>query len=299
MNENQLDEGAPVTPVASVEPVEPVVPVAPTPVVPVAPVVPVTPIAPLPEDVKERTKSQFDKLIESNKKMSEEIRDFKEDLAKRDDGGRAVMPTPTTPQAPINENDFIEIDPKTGEQFINGQTLRAKLEEANNKAIQAEKIIKQYIAETEQKEAQKQNDEAFAAYPELNPNGKDYDPNFTKHVRGILQDSMWNVDDYDGRPLSFKAAADFIKSEMKPKEKVLTPEEQKKADDKAAEAKATKEQISAQPETKSGNSARENFSDDDKQRDLVYRTRYLNDDNALAERLKATEHILPKEAKQV
>src|SRR3990167_1255509 len=294
MNDNQPGDSAPVAPA----PVEPVVPAAPA-----APVAPVAPVAPLADDTKDRTKEQFDKLLESNRRLAEDNANKALEIARRDEMDRVFTPQasrPTQP-APIDPKDFIEKDPVTGQEFINVERLRERLEETNTKAVRAEEIINKYIAETQDKEVQRQNEEAFSAYPELDPNGKKFDVNFTKHVRGILQDSMWNVNDYGGKPLSFKAAADFVKGSLKPADvapAAPTEEEAAIAKAEADAAQLAKDQASANPTAQPGNASRQNANDNAELENLRYRTRYLNDDTALAERIKHTEHILPKEAQQ-
>ena len=293
MNDNQPGGGAPAAPTPN-EPVVPAVPAA----EPVA-----APVSPLPDDTRTRTQEQFDKLLESNRKLTEDNANKTLEIAKRDEMDRVFKPQePKSDQpASIDPKDFIEKDPVTGQEYINSARLRERLEEASTKAVRAEEIINKYIAETQDKEVARQNEEAFKAYPELDPNGKKFDVNFTKHVRGILQDSMWNVNDYGGRPLSFKAAADFVKGSLKSSDvapAAPTAEEAAAAKKAADEAQTAKDQASANPAAQPGNATRQNVNDDEELKSLRYRTRYLNDDNALAERIKHTEHILPKEAQQ-
>jgi len=269
------------------------------PVETVAPIESEAPTAPLADDVKDRTKEQFDKLLESNRRLAEENALKSQEIAKREEMDRVFgeQNKKPTQQPAIDPSDLITKDPVTGEEWVNGKVLKTKLEEANAKAARAEQIINSYIAETQDKEAKRQNEEAFAAYPQLDPNGKKFDPNFTKHVRGILQDSMWNSNDYGGRPLSFKAAADFVKSSFQPTgPAALTTEEVAAAKAASDAAQAVKEAASATPVAQPGNASRQNIDDTNELENLKYRTRYLNDDAALAERIKHTEHILAKDA---
>lgn len=276
----------------------PTEPVTQAPVEPVAPVAATTTPAPvqaqapqLPDDTRDRTRNEFEKLIESNRRLAEE----NARLAEMSRATRQPAPTaPSTSQA-VDPNDFIETNPISGEKYLNDEKLRNKLNELNTKASRAEQIIQSYMEETQRKEIQSQNDEAFAAYPELNPTGDKYDTTFVKQVRGILQDSMWNAEEYGGRPLSFKAAADFVRQQNTPKVVAAPVVDEKAAKAASDAAQAAKEQSSAQATGQPGNNARENLNDQEELKSLIYRTRYLNDDKALAERIKHTEHILPRE----
>ena len=63
----------------------------------------------------------------------------------------------------------------------------------------------------QQKEAERQEQEAYATYPELNPNSKNVDKGFFRKTRAVLMDSIINPQDYGGKPLTLKQAADFVK----------------------------------------------------------------------------------------
>jgi hypothetical protein len=210
----------------------------------------------------------------------------------REHKDRQPQATPAT----INPNDFVERDPITGEAFINEEKLKQKINEANTRALEVEKTMQDYITAAERREAERQNTEAYSIYPELQPGTEKFNPDFNKQVRGILQDSMWNMDEYGGRPLSFREAADYVRK-FNPVAPVVTPEQaqaQQEAESQAAQA--LKEQSSTQPEGQRGNNARQSITDNDELANLQYRTRYLDDNAALAERIKHTEHILAPDA---
>lgn len=267
--------------------VEPVVaPIVAEPVVAQAPVVS-APVATLPDDTKDRTSREFEKLIQNNQRMAAEI-------ARLEAVKAAPTINPTAPQ--VTPDDFTYEDSATGEKFIDGKKLKDKLDDVNAKAQRAEEIINKYVETERQKEIARQESEAFASYPELNPNGEKYDPNFEKLVGGILQDSMWNPAGYGGKALSFKAAGDFVRGQITPPT-VAQPVQVDAAQQAATEAaQAAREQVTAQPATQPGPQTRANADDDEVLQNLRYRTRYLNDDAALAERIKHTEHILTKDA---
>ena len=281
---------------------------------PEAPVTPVTPAPALPDDTRDRTREQFNKLIDSNSRLNDtnaallaENLATKRELdalraAKAQQAAPAPQPQPATAAATINPNDFVERDPITGEAFINEQKLKAEIDRANAKALENDKRINDYISAQEkremEREAERQNREAYSVYPELEPGTDKFNPDFNKQVRGILQDSMWNMDEYGGRPLSFKEAADYVRkiSPVAPATPVVDPAVQEQ---KSQEAQALKEQSSAQPAAQPGNNARQDASAGEELERLRYRTRYLDDNDALAERIKHTEHILGPDAKLI
>jgi hypothetical protein len=275
----------------------PVVPVVPEPVVD-APQAPssVAPVQPLPIDASERTRQQFEKLLESNKQLFESNQNIQRQL-------EAQRLANAKPVAPVSEEDFIEIDPTTGDRLINEKRLKARLEEVNSKASEVDQLkqtVEGMRKSAENREIERQEKETFAAYPELDPRGKSYDPNFNKLVRATLTDSFYAQDDYGGRPLTFKEAADAVKAAYpaKPAQPAEAPqqtaEELKAAEAASKEAEAGKEQGSAQPVSQPSSQVKQEASDEETLQDLRYRTRYLNDDQALAERIMHTEHILPK-----
>lgn len=273
--------------------VEPVVtPVVAEPVVAQAPVVP-APVATLPDDTKERTSREFEKLIQNNQRMAAEIARLE-----------AIKPAPVAPINPapsqVNPDDFTYVDPNTGEKFVDGDKLKTKLDDVNAKAQRAEQIINNYIKVEQDKEIARQETEAFATYPELNPNGDKYNPNFEKLVGGILQDSMWNPAGYGGKPLSFKAAGDFVRGQTTPTPTPVAQPVQVDATQQAAvdAAQTARDQVTAQPAVQPGPQVRENAEEAAHLESLRYRTRYLSDDKALAERIAHTEHILTKDATQ-
>jgi len=175
--------------------------------------------APAVDDAKARTTEQFNKLLENNRKLHETNEQLQRQIGQRQNVNNTFQPiqdVPAIAQHParqqVNAEDFVEIDPATGQPFINEQRLKSKLDEINKKASQAERTIENYIKTTEKREIDRQNSEAFITHPELNPESEKFDLEFNKQVRGMLLDSMYNMADYGGRPLSFKEAGDYVKS---------------------------------------------------------------------------------------
>jgi hypothetical protein len=249
----------------------------------------------------DRTKEQFEKLLESNKRLYDANMLLRQEMEQQRTAPQAPQPGPQR-ATEINPDDFIEEDPSTGQKYINDQRLKAKLEEIQKKADQAEKAIQNYMKTNEDREIERQNQEAFDAFPDLDPSSKKFDANFHKQVRGALADSMFNPEDYNGRPLSFKEAASFVRTQYptqtaQPKASDATAETEKAEAEKSQAAQTQKEQASTQANSQPR--AAQQVSDDEELESLRYRTRYQNDDWALAERLKFTEHILPRDAEEV
>lgn len=267
-------------------------PVAPQPAPAAAPAQPG-----LPATAPDRTKEEFEKLLESNKRLYEAntlLRQEMEQARTRPQQPQVPQQRPATQE--VNPNDFVERDPITGEAYIDEKRLRARIEEIQQRAIKAEQTIQSYVKSSEEREIERQNQEAFTAYPELEPGKEKFDATFHKQVRGILADSMFNPDDYSGRPLSFKEAADFVRAQY-PKAQPAsdaTAEAEQRAQSQAAQA--LKEQVSTQATGQPR--AAQQISDDEELETLRYRTRYQNDDYALAKRIMHTEHILPKDAEE-
>jgi hypothetical protein len=278
--------------------------VAPAPVQQPAPQVPVVPqdAGVLPVDTRDRTREQFEKLVESNKRLLQENEFIRHESEQQRELSRIFNPIAQFPQpgAPsqVNPNDFIDRDPNTGEKLINDEKLKARIEDIGQRASKAEKALEAYMRASEEREIDRQNQEAYRAYPELSPDPAKRDEAFHRLVRGVLADSMVNSDSYGGRPMTFKEAADFVSTQTrKPAPVAPNPadEAEKKAQTDAA--KQAKEQSSAQAQSQPR--AQQQMTDDEELASLRYRTRYLNDDAALAERIKHTEHIKSPDAKEV
>ena len=278
-------------PAPVVENPAPVAPVQSAPVAPVASVAPVqsTPAPVLPQEVNNKTKEQFDKLLESNRRLFESNESLRRQIIAREQSNQTFAPiqqVPTVPKPQVNAADFVEVDPLSGESFINTDKMKSKMDDINQRASRAEQAIQNYIKSAEQKEIERQSNETFAVYPELNPGNKEkFNEGFNKQVRGILLDSMYSPSEYGGRPLTFKEAADFTKKISQPTPTVPTPvvKEDKKGQDNKIQGST---QVPSQP----GNLP-EPTSDQELER-LRVKTRY-GDNEALAKRLLSTEHILP------
>lgn len=213
--------------VAKVEPTQPVVPVVEPVQTPQATPEPVQPTTQPQSEVatdKERSREQFEKLLDSNKRLYESNELLRQELQQRQVANQTFAPIQQPPvQQPsaqdkgqgVSPDDFVEVDPVTGEKFVNETKLQSKIQELNSKATRAEQAIQQYIRTTEQREVEKQNKEAFTAYPALDPSNPNFDVSMHNQTRAVIYDSLINPQDYGGKPLAFKEAADFVKSQFR------------------------------------------------------------------------------------
>ena len=253
----------------------------------------------------QRTHEQFDKLLDSNKRLYEANELLRQQLTQRALANEQFAPIQQTPvqQQPAQQvkvADFVEVDPVSGERFINDKKLQSKIEELNSKASNAEKAVQQYIQTSEQREIDRQNEEAFKAYPELNPGGEKFDVKFHNQTRALIYDSLINPQDYGGKPLSFRKAAEFAKgggtvpsdeknqqasASTKPGEQTVAANEPSGED---AKQQAAASVAGEQPLT------REALAGSEELTKLQQATR-LGSTEALARRLANTDHILKRE----
>jgi len=190
----------------------------------------------LPEDSSQRTQNQFNKVLDNNRQLMEANQQLQSELERRNrtslqqPGGvtpsPAPSPQPTQPQPPVapqaseqplapNPADFIEVDPRTGDKYINETKMKTAFEEAINRSQRAETTVETYIKQQEELDQARQRAEAFGAYPELNPQNKEqFSQDMHIETRQILLDSMVNPNDYGGRVLRFKDAADIAKNRL-------------------------------------------------------------------------------------
>jgi len=281
-NQNQ-NSGAPVaSPAPAPEPQAP------------APVAAPKPVAPLPEAAPDRTKEQFEKLLESNRRL------YQTNELLRNQLERPSAQAQGQAQKSVVD-DFIEVNPLTGEKYIDENRLKSQLGTLQEKAQRLEQQMQSYVSATETRESQRQAREATSVHPELDPNSDKFDLDFNKQVRGILIDAINNPNDYNGRSLTLREAADYVKGQLgKVSQQAQTSVQQQQAEAQqqqlAAEAQARKEQASTQATSQTGNQARASVSDEQELNDLRYRTRFNHDDDALARRIMHTEHILQKDS---
>jgi len=223
----------------------------------------------LPDSAKERTKAEFEKLQD---KLREERtrREYLETVFNS-------MQSKPKEQKP-EENPEPMYDPQTGllnERYLTEVDRRAR--EAEERARRAEESIKGYEQQKVRDYDEIQRRDAFTAYPQLNPKEKNFDRELHVATRRVLLDSMANPDDYGGKEISFKEAADIASKSLP---KALQTAKDEGARD-AIENLTPKEQAALEA---TGTYGRRNQLSDDFEtlRDKSRR----NDVDAIAERLR-------------
>ena len=212
----------------------------------------------LPESAKERTRKEFEKLQDK----------YKDERSKRlyyEGVFNSLKTKPQEQPAPI-------YDPETG--LLNEGALtqvQKEAREAKERATKAEEALYNYLDFQEKQET-------FKDFPELNPDAKGFDKELHKATRAVLQDSMLNPDDYDGKQLTFKEAAALAKS----RSSAETEKAKKEGAQEALEKLTPKEQASLEA---MGAPARRTTLDNSNIEDLRRRTR-KGDMDALVERLE-------------
>lgn len=262
-----------------------------------------TPVEPVVTN-NDRTSSQFEKLLESNRTLNEANQTLREELQQRREAAQQFAPVqlPPVQQQPmpagVNPSDFIETDPTSGERYINDVKLQARIAELNDRASRAEEAVQRYVETSEQREIERQNREAFTAFPELNPASPKHDVVFHNQTRAVIYDSILNPQDYGGKSLNFKDAADYVQGQRS--SLVNTTQNPQATEDKSKEVQ--EQQLAGQELKKQAAASpvgeipaqRTSVTDDQELKTLQRATR-LGDPDALALRIAHTDHVLAKE----
>ena len=176
--------------------------------------------------------------------------------------------TPTqqaTPEVGQYINEAGEIDP-----------VKFKQDVQTNAVQQASTIAKQQIDEF------RQTQEALKSYPELDPDTKAHDKEFYQAVRGQLLDSMMRPNEYDGKTLTYKEAADKVVGLSSKARKEVEAE----GADKAMKEVADKEAASLEAGGSSGRAASAESTTDVEVLSQQTRRGGRKGNEAAAERLK-------------
>lgn len=287
-------------PVSTPQAPEPVVQPAP------APQAPEAQGTPTPAGMTDRSQEQWEKLTDNNRKLFEANQILQQELIKRSQAQQTFQPIQQPAQQqvvpqPVNPDDFVFRDPVTGERYVDDVKLKSAIAESNRNAELARQeaaAVRSYIQANEQKQLQKEETEAFSAYPQLNPKGQEFDINFHNATSALILHSLVNPQNYGGRSLTFKEAADSVRTMNGVQPQVVamnniqgnvqpvpqgTPSGQS-AQDLKVQASVN---LPSQPQAVIPAQTQEDIQQ------LRVRTRY-GDDEALAQRLMHTEHIVPK-----
>lgn len=181
----------------------------------------------LPEDASERTKQQFEKLKEHNKKLKKELEAAK--------GGQPKPPSllesyvlhqPTAPVSTPNlsQTQVAEITKQVvdAEGYLNQDELEARLrkaDEAEQRARQAEQRANQALEKVARFEVDAQTRALYAKHPQLDPSSQTFDPEFYELTKNELLSQLVNGGTQDAL-----AAADKMSKYVKKQE--VTPQQQ-------------------------------------------------------------------------
>lgn len=181
--------------------------------------------AELPDDAKERTKLEFEKLKEHNRQLAEENERLKTVQPHQQSVLENLSPQASVPQTPnltqvqvddivkglVDENGYLD-------QALLENTLRkanqqvaeakAMAEQARSDAAQARNAVSKY-------EETRQIRLAYKKFPSLNPENKGFDPVFFRQVNNELIGSA-----YEGRKLSLIEACREVSNVYSPKKNV-------------------------------------------------------------------------------
>lgn len=244
------------------------------------------------DNASDRTKEQFEKLTQNNSTLNQENELLRKQLEQFKTPPAAPAPEVVAPEKittqnipnNIDLNSFVEIDPKTGERYVNETKLTQAIADLQSKTSKAEETIQSYIKTNEGRRIEQQKQEAFAAYPDLQPGSEKFDKTFYKTVRAVLTDSLMNPNEY-GKVLSLKEAADYVKKDIvkNPSASLVgeEKEEQKNSNDAKTQAGTL---VPSQPQ----NAPQATVSEDLER--LRNATRRGNVE-ALAQRILATDHV--------
>lgn len=150
-----------------------------------------------PEDVKDRTREQFEKLLESNKALKEENEKLKTDLFLNSPTHTPVQPSaipsqqlgqlyniPTSQVEDIAQSIFDEegyVKKEELEKRLNNAQREAEI--AKQQAVSLQEELRRNRDEIRRIEESAQTREAYKEFPQLNPNDENFDSEFREMVR--------------------------------------------------------------------------------------------------------------------
>ncbi len=219
----------------------------------------------LPDEAKERTKERFDTLTNELK----EERRSREALEK-------AFNTLSKPKADVTPEVATPIyDPDTGllnEQALSNVQLRAQ--EAEKTAQESKKQLDSYLEEQKKQAQVREDQEAYTAHPELNPNDKAFSKDLRDMTASLMLQSMVHPEQFGDKQLTHKEAGDKAKDLVAK----LAGKVSEKAAQEAIEQLSPKEQAALDATGSHNQSSNENIDD------LRRRTR-RGDEDAIVARL--------------
>lgn len=225
----------------------------------------------LPEDVSERTREQYQKLLQHNKELSEKVAKLEQqDQEKQKESVFDMLHSQvSTPSLSEKQVDDIYTKLVDREGYIDQNLLIQTLREAENRAKKAEQEAAYTRQRVEQIEENAQVKQAHKLFPQLDPKSSTFDPNFYEAVKDRVVRQMMN-----GEKDLVKAAKEvnqYFKSSEQPKDNSKQEKRQEQV-----------EMIQATSGSRSQGTTSADYED------LIRRTQ-AGDQDALMERLRRLE----------
>lgn len=217
------------------------------------------------ETTNERTKEQFNKLVQRNKELNEKVQQLEK--TKNPDSiayGSVYDTFKSDPFAGISTSDTEYVDE---EGNVDIKKLNADIKAAKMSALEAKRLAEQAREDYEIREA-------HSKHPYLDPQSTEFDPAFFE----LVKDRVLRQRYYEGKNTPLSKIADEVSSYYRPGNRVQS--EQKKAVD---EYKKAQSQITNNAPISSSTGRRQESTNLD---DLRARTQQ-GDLSAIRERLKA------------
>jgi len=164
----------------------------------------------LPEDASDRTKKNFDKIREENRKLKEQLAEYGSSVfdSFRPQQGADQPQVDTNAYGNLNQQQVDSITSRfvddEGNVDING--LNQELSTSNQRAAKAEERAARVEDRLERFEESQQVREAHAVHPWLDPKS----PNFDSVQFELVRDRILRVKYYEGQPISLLEAADQV-----------------------------------------------------------------------------------------
>lgn len=188
----------------------------------------------LPEDVSERTKSEFEKLKAHNKELSEKLKSLEPKPQSVFDSLRPQVPQNfgnlTTQQVSDISQSFVD-----NEGYLDQNALSKALKDANDRASRAEAAAQQSRDAIRLFEEREQMRVTHSKFPQLDVNSDKFDPRFYEITRNEMVGQM------------MRGEQDYLKAAEKANLIMTLPSEVKKPDQKA-----NLEQINANARSQKG-----------------------------------------------
>ena len=221
----------------------------------------------LPESSNDRTKEQFNKLLQSNKELKERLAQVEstknsEPVIAYGSVYETFKSQPQFAQPDVQDTEYITAD---GEVDI--EKLNADLKALKVSALEARRLAEQAREEIEVREA-------HARHPYLDPQSPSFDPTFFE----LVKDRVVRQRYYEGKNLPLVSIADQVISFYKPSGMA-----KKEAEKAVEEFKKSQQQVVSNAPISSSTGRRQEGTNFD---DLRSRTQ-KGDSSALRERLKA------------